>query len=197
MKRTIDLQNAVWSARLLTPATWPDFERMFAKHKGCSGGCWCVFHICPSGEFNRLGRDGRKERHHAMLEAGRTSGVICYLDEIPVGWCQFGPAESFEQINRGKAYRQYRESDDVQPDWRITCVFVDKDYRRLGLARKVLSEAMTAIANQGGGIVEAYPMEVPGVARPQYTGSVAMYEREGFENISPLGKNHFLMRKIL
>ena len=37
-------------------------------------------------------------------------------------------------------------------------------------------------------------MEVTGASRPQYTGSVAMYEREGFAAIAQLGKIHYLMR---
>jgi len=191
------LAQASWSARLITTETWPDFERMFAKHRGCQGGCWCAFHICSSGEFNRLDREGHKMRHKDAVEQGLTSGVICYLNESPVGWCQFGPAFSFEHNNRSRAYQALAPELAVIPDWRITCVFVDKDYRGLGLSRKVLAEAVAAIKRLGGGMTEAFPMEVPEAKRPQYTGSVAMYEAEGFLCVAPLGKNSFLMRAKL
>jgi GNAT superfamily N-acetyltransferase len=189
--------QAVWSAKLIKAETWPDFERMFAKHRGCQGGCWCAYHICSSVEFNRLDREGHKMRHKHAIEQGLTSGVICYLDESPVGWCQFGPALSFEHNNRGRAYQALAPELAVEPDWRITCVFVDKDYRGLGLSRKVLAEAIAAIKSLGGGVTEAFPMEVPGAKRPQYTGSVVMYEAEGFVRVAPLGKNSFLMRARL
>lgn len=197
-KQTKDaMAQAVWSAKLITAETWPDFERMFARHRGCQGGCWCAFHICSSGEFNRLDRDGHRMRHKDAIDQGLTAGVICYLGDRPVGWCQFGPALSFEHNNRSRAYQALAAELVVQPDWRITCVFVDKDYRGLGLSRKVLAEAVAAIRHLGGGVTEAFPMEVPGAKRPQYTGSVAMYTAEGFTCVAPLGKNSFLMRARL
>lgn len=29
------IEQAIWSAKLIMSETWPDFERMFAKHRGC------------------------------------------------------------------------------------------------------------------------------------------------------------------
>jgi hypothetical protein len=49
----------------------------------------------------------------------------------------------------------------------------------------------------GGGIVEAFPLNVPGIPCPLYTGSVKMYEREGFEAVGRLGKNTVFMRLML
>lgn len=196
MKMIVD-PKAVFSSQLISERTWPDFERMFARHKGCHGGCWCMYHILSSGEFTRTDGETHKIMHRDMILDGKTAGVICYLDETPVGWCQFGPAANFEQINRSKAYRQYRETDSTQPVWRITCVFVDKAWRGQGLARLVLHEAVLAIRALGGGLTEAFPMEVPGEKRPQYTGSVDMYEKEGFTCIAPLGKSHYLLRADL
>jgi ribosomal protein S18 acetylase RimI-like enzyme len=191
------LETAEWSWKLLDASSWADFEMMFDKHKGCSGGCWCVFHICPSATFHSLGREGRKALHRSMAEEGKTSGVICYLDSVPVGWCQFAPAPVFEQVNRGRAYREFAARDTAVPRFRITCVFVDKNYRRLGLAKRVLATAVAAIHAQGGGLTEAFPMEVPETKRPQYTGSVKMYEAEGFVCAARLGANHFVMRAEL
>jgi hypothetical protein len=42
------------------------------------------------------------------------------------------------------------------PDYRITCVFVDRDYRRRGVADLALRSALDLIANSGGGVVEGY-----------------------------------------
>lgn len=144
-----------------------------------------------------MDREQRKEFHKKRVEQGETTGILCYLDDIPVGWCQFGPAGSFEQLNRNRALKDYVETDPVRPVWRITCIMVDKDYRHLGLSARVLSEAVRMIHNLGGGISEAYPMVIPGEIRPQYTGSRAMFEAVGFRCIAPLGKNHYLMRICL
>jgi GNAT superfamily N-acetyltransferase len=190
-------EGAEWTWKLMSAATWPDFEKMFEKHKGCCGGCWCAYHICPSSTYNSLGREGRKALHKTLVEEGRTSGAVCFLNGVPVGWCQFAPAPVFEQINRGKEYQECLRRDGTMPQWRITCVFVDKEYRGMGLSKRVLAAGVDAIKSLGGGLTEAYPMEVPGAKRPQYTGSVSMYEAQGFRCVTPMGKRHFIMRAVL
>jgi hypothetical protein len=54
---------------------------------------------------------------------------------------------------------------------------------------------MESIQQKGGGIVEAFPFDIPGAKRPSYTGSVKMFRLEGFEEVARLGKITVLMRK--
>jgi GNAT superfamily N-acetyltransferase len=48
------------------------------------------------------------------------------------------------------------------PDYRLTCFFVDWDYRRKGVAAMALRGALDLIAKAGGGVVEAYPQDTQG-----------------------------------
>jgi hypothetical protein len=48
------------------------------------------------------------------------------------------------------------------PDWRITCIFVDRDYRKKGLSFFALNGALELIKNSGGGVVESYPQDTQG-----------------------------------
>lgn len=193
---TVGIPVGKWTSELIGKETWSDFDRMFEKHKGC-GGCWCTYHLCSNAEFEHLQRDERRAAHRKLVTSGIATGVICYLDGLPVGWCQFGPAEIFEHTNRKRTYQAFDKTNEVKPDWRITCVFVDKDHRRLGLAKKVLAEGIAAIKNLGGGVTEAFPIVVPNQKKPEYTGSVEMYEAEGFKEIASLGKHIVLMRAEL
>jgi len=97
-------------------------------------------------------------------------------------WCTFNRCTSLEL------------SSSETPDWRISCLFADKHRRREGLAKFALHSAMASIRRRGGGIVEAFPLVVPGTCHPQYTGSTKMYKREGFREVTRLGKNTVLMR---
>lgn len=45
------------------------------------------------------------------------------------------------------------------PDYRITCIFVDKRHRRQSYAKVALEGALDLIAAQRGGVVEGYPHE--------------------------------------
>ena len=58
----------------------------------------------------------------------------------------------------------------------------------------VLYFSRLTIRKRGGGVVEAFPLDVPGTSHPQYTGSIKMYKREGFREVTHLGKNIVLMR---
>jgi hypothetical protein len=77
------------------------------------------------------------------------------------------------------------------------CIFVDKHRRQEGLSQFALHAPVELIRQNGGGVVESYPVDVPGVRYPPYTGSEKMYQREGFETVARLGKITLFMRLIL
>ena len=178
-----------------TQDTWADFDALFGKHKGVSGGCWCTFNLITSSQFNKMTRDERKDMQHQLAEGGQSCGLMIYDAGVPVGWCQYGPAEYFTRLERARAYQELSIPLEWKPQWRISCIFVDKDRRREGLSQLPLKAALESIKQKGGGVVEAFPYDIPGAKRPSYTGSVKMYALEGFEEVARLGKITVLMRK--
>lgn len=98
-------------------------------------------------------------------------------------------------MERMRAYQELAVPPELKPHWRISCIFVDKHRRREGLSQLPLKAAMESIQQKGGGIVEAFPFDIPGAKRPSYTGSVKMFMLEGFEEVARLGKITVLMRK--
>lgn len=86
------------------------------------------------------------------------------------------------------------------PDWRITCFFVDRDYRGKGVASVALKGALREISRLGGGTVESYPEDAAGRSVPAsflHNGTVSMFEREGFKRSRRLGKNHWVVTKVV
>jgi hypothetical protein len=85
------------------------------------------------------------------------------------------------------------------PDWRITCVFVDRGRRR-GVSSAALAGALEEIERLGGGTVESYPDEVDGrsvSASFLHNGTVALFERHGFERTRRIGRTRWVVRKIV
>jgi GNAT superfamily N-acetyltransferase len=183
------------TARLLGEDTWPDFEAMFARHKGVRGGCWCAFYLTNATQYEQLGRDGRREYHRALALKGLARGILLYDGEGPVAWCQFGPPEVLVRHGRGRDYVKLVEGGLEPPDWRITCLFTDKRRRGVGISVHALRAALREIARLGGGLVEAFPFDIPGKGHNQHTGSVDMFLREGFEPVTRLGLITLLMRR--
>lgn len=181
--------------RPLGPETWPDFEALFEKHRGVQGGCWCVYYLCKSTDFNRMGPEGRHAFQKELALSGRAQGMIAYEGETPVGWCQFGPPDVICQFSRGRAYSKLDIAPEDKPNWRISCLFTDKHRRSRGIAVFTLHAALEEIARRGGGVVEAFPLDAPNIRHNVFTGSADMYRREGFAEVTRLTESKLLMRK--
>lgn len=181
--------------RLLTPETWEDFAALVEANNGVWGGCWCIgFH--PDGFQGSA--EGNRDAKRAHVEHGTVHQVLVYLDGACVGWCQFGPPAEVASIKNLKAY----EKELVElPTWRIGCVFTGSRHRRHGVARAALSGALAAIADAGGGVVEAYPEQLEGRG-PQrgaylHTGPEDLFEELGFVRDRRIAKWRWVMRRTV
>jgi GNAT superfamily N-acetyltransferase len=187
----------MFSTRLLTPATWPDFEALFVRHGGLHGGCWCTYHRMTMSAYISSSKEERRALSERLVLSGEATGLLLYDGETVVGWCQFGKAEGFPAFDRMRDYVRLEIPATLRPVWRITCFVVDRDRRREGLSRRLLEETLKAISGLGGGIVEVFPLELPGSVRPQYTGSVKMYLEHGFTDVAGIGKHNRLLRRYI
>lgn len=181
---------------LLTKENWHDFEKLFEKHKGVRGGCWCSFYLASASEYSKLNRDSRKQFHMEKLEKYPFTGGLYYHDDNPVAWCQFGPLEMLTRFNRNRMIGNFlSDSDNV---WRISCIFVDKDYRKQGYGRKVVEEAIKTMIVSKADVIEAFPFDFADRDGGfQHNGSKDFYMKLGFENVGRIGKNEVIMRMDL
>lgn len=179
--------------RPLCVSTWPAFAELALRYNGVWGGCWCLaFH--PEG---RQRGPQRRIAKQERVQKGTAHAALVFDGERCVGWCQFG---SPDELPRIKHLRVYTEGAVAPPDWRITCFFVDKSYRGRGVATAALIGALEQIASMGGGTVESYPEDVAGRKVSEsflYNARLAMFEQAGFARARRLGKNHWVMTKLV
>ncbi len=182
-----------FTIRPLAADTWDDFARLAERHNGVWGGCWCMgFHA--KGPGWGVSPDMNRDEKQALVRAGRAHAALVYADADCVGWCQFGAPAELPRIKHRKAYEA---AASALPDWRITCLFVDKAARGRGVAEAALLGALGLIARAGGGAVESMPEEVEGRKTSGsflWNGEVAMFERAGFGRVRKLGKHVWLVR---
>ena len=151
----------------------------------------------PEGAPGKMSASRRRSMKQRRVRQGQAHAALVYDDSTLVGWCQFG---SPEELSRIKLKRDYLAGFTQLPDWRITCFFVDRDRRGEGVGSAALNGALREIARLGGGSVESYPEEVEGrlISRSfLYNGTVSMFEREGFKPSRRLGKNHWVVTKVV
>jgi GNAT superfamily N-acetyltransferase len=183
--------------RALDETTWPDFARLVEGNNGVWGGCWCMgFHEEGVGKKGHT-PEGNRAAKECRVREGRAHAALVYAGDDCVGWCQFGSPEELPRIKRKRAYEQELVSP---PDWRITCFFVDKGHRRRGVSAAALQGALDEIARLGGGTVESYPEESAGRKVSSsflHNGTVALFERHGFERTRRLGKHHWVVTRTV
>ncbi len=177
----------------LGPETWDAFAALVERHNGVWGGCWCTFFHPTSPDT----AEGNRRIKQGLVNEGAAHAALVFDGDRAVAWCQYGPPDELPNVQHNK---QYLAELDIVPDYRITCFFVDRDYRRHGTARVALDGALQLIAQAGGGVAESYPQDTEGKktsASFLYNATRSMFEQAGFTYIRSKGKNHSVMRKTV
>lgn len=176
----------------LDASTWDAFADLVERNNGIYGGCWCIGYHPECGQRGINHRAVKEER----VRTGRAHAALV-LDDTGAaqGWCQWGtPAE----LSNIKHKREYDKDAPPQPDWRITCVYVDRKHRGQGIARAALNGALDQIAQRGGGLVEAISEVTTGreaQGRFLFSATVELFEDHGFKRGRQVGKHAWVVTK--
>ena len=192
----------------LDKSTWSDFAKLFSKQKGVKGfgpgGCWCIaYHRNHSREqemkIHGLKPDEvfehNKKQKRELVAQGRSHGIIVYAGDQPVGWCQYGMKEELPRIDGGRFYKRLALKKEKRL-WRITCFVVDRYHRKRGIASSALKAVLASIERQGGGVVEAYPVESVKGPSWLWPGTISMFAGEGFKTVARLGESHIVRKTV-
>jgi GNAT superfamily N-acetyltransferase len=193
--------NTDFVVKPLDKLTWSDFANLNERNSGLFSSCWCTwFHLHPEPPERKV--LGNREFKKRLVEAGHTHAALVFDGDEAVAWAQFGTVTELPNIQHRK---QWEAETEQYPDYRITCVFVDKRYRGKGLAALAVRGALALIAKQGGGLVEAYPHDLADKKKAGkktsssflYNATRTMYEREGFTYLRPKGQGNCVMSKTI
>src|SRR2546427_5341835 len=148
----------VYTTRELSIRTLSDFETLAAKQ----GGCWCIFYQRANplrrGTTSHEWKKRNRADKQALVRKGRSLAILVYEGKTPIGWCQYGIREELPRIDSRRTYRTVAPPVSASKLWRITCFFVAPKHRGHGVAKLALNAALRSIRDQGGGVVEAYPV---------------------------------------
>lgn len=176
----------------LDASTWHLFAELVERNNGIYGGCWCISYHPECGQKGINHRAVKEER----VRSGRAHhALVVDNDGAAQGWCQWGDPEELSNI---KHRREYDNDPPPLPDWRVTCIFVDRKHRGKGIARIALEGALEQIADQGGGLVEAISeatADREAQGRFLFSGTVELFESYGFQRVRQVGKHAWIVSK--
>src|SRR5665648_349982 len=107
---------------------------------GAAAGVWVFTKKVKAGKSPPHLTGLRKNA--AFRKVGHMPALV-YNGSTAVGWCQFEPTD---ELSRIKHKREYQNGLTKLPDWRITCFFVDREYRHKGITFLALQGALNEIA---------------------------------------------------
>lgn len=175
----------------LGPSTWDVYAALLERHGGVFGGCWCTyFHTMP--DEKTYDADANRSLKERLVREGRAHAALVMVGDEAIAWCQYGAPAELPNIYHRK---QYEAETTRGPDYRITCIFVDRRFRHRGAALVAVRGAVDLVADAGGGLVESYPHDNDGKrVAVLYDGTRAMFERAGFSYVRPKGTKNCVMQ---
>ena len=180
----------------LSKKTWPLFVRLFGARGAC-GNCWCMYFRLKKDDFVQgKENEGNKERMKELVWSGAPTGVLGIYEGQAIGWCAFAPREDHLKLANSRVHKPI----DNKPVWSITCFYIDKNFRRMGVSVAMLNGLIGVAREQKIKVVEAYPTIPTQEKLPDSFAWIGLYrsfEDAGFEIVDRTSKNRPMVRYYL
>jgi GNAT superfamily N-acetyltransferase len=165
----------------LTPDRFADLAALF-EEGGDPKWCWCTYFRFRGRDWTNSTAAGNRSALEGIAGEDPAPGLLAYRGERAVGWVSLAPRLDFERL----AYSKILAPVDDTPVWSIVCFVVSRRARGQGVATALLDAAIVYARGHGATTLEAYPVDTSGeriAAANAYHGTLAMFERRGFEVI--------------
>jgi GNAT superfamily N-acetyltransferase len=177
--------------RPLTSSLFADFERLFGPRGACAG-CWCTFWKLRGKAYEENTGEPARQMQKSIVDSGVVPGLLAYSNGEPVGWIAVEPRSAYPKLAHSRILKPV-DDEDV---WSVTCFFVASQARRQGLTVDLLKAAVEYVKEQGGKIVEGYPVDAKKDMPPAfiYHGVAAAFQKAGFVEVARRSETRPIMR---
>ncbi len=175
----------------LTPeiiSDWFDFfdNRAFTDNKEWKG-CYCTAFFYPKPEEYTAQTKKRIDYAKWLIETGRMKGYLAYENGKAVGWVNTNNKINFPRLSDLCVNRENVLS--------IVCFIVQKEYRRKGIAKKLLNRIIADAEEKEYSVIEAYPKKKSKSEYGKWNGPYEMYINCGFTDYK-IGKTNVVRKYI-
>jgi GNAT superfamily N-acetyltransferase len=117
-----------------------------------TSGCWCQYWHLRGKAYYEGWPEANRPRLEAQLKGGDETGLLAYVDDVPVGWCRLGPRETFERLAHSPRLARVDDKDV----WSVVCFYVHPAAKRKGVASALLEAGKAHASAAGASILEGY-----------------------------------------
>jgi GNAT superfamily N-acetyltransferase len=183
-------------------AGWPDLQTIFGT-RGQTSRCQCQRYKLPSKDY--FESVGIEERAGSLREqtdcehprSSTTSGLVAYLDGLPVGWCAVEPRTEYPRLVKSIQVPWEGRDEDRQDSsvWAVTCFVTRAGFRRQGVSRALARAAVDHARERGARALEGYPMTTgEAIDEEMHVGTVRTFADAGLNEVSRPTKRRAVMR---
>jgi GNAT superfamily N-acetyltransferase len=182
-------------------ATWDDIQAVFGA-RGDPARCWCQrYKMQPGESWASVGADELAFRLRAQTDCGHrdpTTGLVAFLDGVPVGWCAVEPRAAYPRLLLKTRVPWDGRDEDKADDsvWAVTCFVTRTGFRKRGVSRALAQAAVGFARERGARAIEGYPMITqPGreiMPSELNVGSRSVFAEAGFTEVS-----HPTLRRVV
>ncbi len=175
-------KNMNYRFQPVTRDSWSDLEGLF-ESRGGPHYCWCTAWRTLDKRKAKPDKAAKKAVMHQQVHEGMAVGILAYADEEAVAWCSIAARESYKNLGG---------SETKGTVWSLVCFYVKKAYRKQGLTKLLLDEAIAYARRNGADYIEAYPVDT---SSPSYRfmGLRPMFEQANFSFVKMAGTRRNVM----
>jgi GNAT superfamily N-acetyltransferase len=170
------------------PATSQDSAALSELFRRAEVACHCRYWHFGGDKNAWLDRcfnapaENAREFSKDLEEDHELSGVVAYRAERAIGWLKLTPVARVQKLYEQRLYRKLPcFADDRSATYAVGCVLVDPEYRRQGVASRLLAGAISECRAVGGRRIEAFPRRAALLGEPElWMGPYELFERQGF-----------------
>lgn len=154
-----------------------------------------MFWRVPRKQYEADKGDRNKQALRKLVQSDQQPGIIAYLQKEPIGWCAVAPREQYIGLENSRILKPV----DDEAVWSVSCLFVRKDYRRQGIASKLLSGAIKFAGSKGARIVEGYPVDSSTKMADAFLwhGTASSFRDAGFKEVLRRSESRPIMRYVI
>jgi ribosomal protein S18 acetylase RimI-like enzyme len=153
--------------------------------------CYCFsFHFV--GTYKQWNRANNRASVIKYINEQKLTGYLAYSNNRPVGWCNANNRLNYERLLK------YFDLINNQNDkiCSIVCFLISPEYRRKGIAQKLLEQICTDYLIQDYNYIEAYPGKGRLSCEKHFKGPLELYMKFDFK-IEKEYSNYYVVRKKL
>ena len=177
----------------LTKKNWLLFTELFGERGAC-GNCLCMYYRISKSDFaeGKL-EDGNKNAMKDLVWSGAPTGLLGIYEGKAIAWCAFAPREDYPKMERSRVHKRI----DNEVVWSVTCFFIQKEFRRMGVSVVLLKGLIDYARKQNIKVIEAYPTIPTQETLPDSFAWIGLYksfERAGFKVVDRTSKSRPMVR---